>query len=257
MYSKLFSSMFDGSLATRGPWESVIAFQQLLILADRFGHVDMTIQAIARRTTIPEEIISTGIAALMEPDPDSRRSDEEGRRIVLLDPNREWGWRIVNFGYYNAIRTGAERAEYQRQYMRKRRAEGKDKPSSKSKQTGFSAFWAAYPKRIGKGAAERAWKAAGGGEELLAACLAAIERQRSTEQWTKDGGQFIPHPTTWLRAQRWLDQTVETSAAPSLDRKPCAYCGKTSIGTVNTFAHCRAHADDALYHVKPGEVNAT
>lgn len=131
MFSKLYSSMYDGTLGTRGPWQALVTFQQLLILSDRFGVVDMTHEAISRRTTIPLEVITEGIAALEKPDPDSRRADEDGRRIVRLADHRDWGWQITNFAHYNAIRSSAERNEYQREYMREyRRKQAGNSPQS-------------------------------------------------------------------------------------------------------------------------------
>ena len=121
MYGKLFTQMYDGTLATRGPWQAMVTFQQLVILADKEGIVDMTREAIARRTTIPEEIINIGITALEQPDSASRSPDLEGRRIVRLSENRDWGWRIVNHGHYRKIRSQDERREYMRNYQQKRR----------------------------------------------------------------------------------------------------------------------------------------
>jgi hypothetical protein len=37
--------------------------------------------------------------------------------------------------------------------------------------------------------------------------LSAVEAQKQTDQWTKDGGQYIPHPSTWLNQGRWEDET--------------------------------------------------
>lgn len=122
MYGKLFASMYDGTLGTRGPWQALITFQQLIILADQDGVIDMTPEAIARRTTIPLEIITKGLAMLEQPDPDSRSPDEEGRRIVRLSDTRLWGWRITNYAKYRAIRTAEERRDYMRKYQRTRRA---------------------------------------------------------------------------------------------------------------------------------------
>ena len=56
--------MYHGSLATVGPWEALVTFQQFLILSDRLGTVDMTAEVIARITTVPLEIITKGIAVL-------------------------------------------------------------------------------------------------------------------------------------------------------------------------------------------------
>ena len=103
MYGKIFVSMFDGTLATVGPWEALVTFQQLLILADKYGTVDMTPEAIARRTTVPLEIIRKGLEALEKPDPHSRTPDEEGRRIVPLSDSRPWGWKIVNHAHYRTM----------------------------------------------------------------------------------------------------------------------------------------------------------
>lgn len=125
MYGKLFAQMYDGTLGTKGPWQALVTFQQMIILADKSGVVDMTAEALARRTTIPVDIITTGLAELEQPDPDSRSSEEEGRRILRLDPDRSWGWRIVNYDHYRKIRTEEERREYHRNYARDRRAKSR------------------------------------------------------------------------------------------------------------------------------------
>jgi len=116
MYSKIFRQLYDGTLATKGPWQALVTFVQLLTLANRHGEVDMTAEVISRTTTIPLEIIEIGIRALMEPDPKSRSSAEEGRRIILLAPPRDWGWRIVNFAAYHKIQSEEDRRAYHRRY---------------------------------------------------------------------------------------------------------------------------------------------
>lgn len=123
MYAKIFSQIYDGTLCTNGPWEALVTFQQLLILADQEGGVDMTIPAIARRTTIPREIIERGIEALMLPDPESRTPTAEGRRIVPLSEGRTWGWRIVNYNKYRQIKREQDRRDYHREYYHKRKSE--------------------------------------------------------------------------------------------------------------------------------------
>jgi hypothetical protein len=123
MYGKVFASMYDGSLRTKSPWEALVTFQQMIVLANKHGELDMTADALSFRTGIPLEIIKTGIAALEQPDPDSRTPGEDGRRIVLLDPEgRNWGWRIVNYPIYRDMRNAEERREYMRLLMQDRRA---------------------------------------------------------------------------------------------------------------------------------------
>lgn len=101
MYGKLFASMYEGTLY--GQWQAIITLQQLVVLADEMGVVDMTPPAIAARTSIPLEIIEVGLTTLQNPDPYSRSPGEEGRRLVLIDDSRPWGWRIVNYRYYRDL----------------------------------------------------------------------------------------------------------------------------------------------------------
>jgi hypothetical protein len=81
-------------------------------------------------------------------------------------------------------------------------AASRGKPDAKPP-PGFAEFWAAYPRKVGKGAAEKLW---GRLKPDLPTVLKAIERARATEQWRKDEGQYIPHPATWLGQRRWEDE---------------------------------------------------
>ena len=121
MYVKIFSQIYDGTLCTKGPWQALVTFQQLLVLADQDGNVDMTEEAISRRTTIPLDIIHTGIEALALPDDKSRTPTEEGRRIVLLADHREWGWHIVNYDHYRRMKREEDRREYHQTYYQEKR----------------------------------------------------------------------------------------------------------------------------------------
>jgi transcription elongation factor len=39
--------------------------------------------------------------------------------------------------------------------------------------------------------------------------MKALEWQRKCDQWTKDNGQFVPNPETWLNQGRWNDEPQE------------------------------------------------
>ena len=123
MYAKLFQQIFDSSLAE--DFRTRHMFMDLLVLAEPDGRVDMTYEAISRRTNIPVKQVRAYIAKLCKPDPSSRTKACGGARLVKLDPEREWGWQIVNFVNYHKIRDQKARREYMRTYMRKRRAESK------------------------------------------------------------------------------------------------------------------------------------
>lgn len=74
----------------------------------------------------------------------------------------------------------------------------------------FEEFWKAYPRKTAKGAAWKAWRKAKPTIELRAKILEAVAAQAKSDQWTKDGGQFIPHAATWLNQSRWDDEVKNT-----------------------------------------------
>lgn len=76
----------------------------------------------------------------------------------------------------------------------------------------FIEFWNAYPKKIGKGAALKAWRKIKPNAKMLQQILESLAIQRRSEPWRKDRGQFIPHPATWLNQMRWDD--VPESVGP-------------------------------------------
>lgn len=145
MYGKIWKHMYEGSLVYFG-WESIVTFQQLIVLADKHGIVDMSPLNISNVTTIPLEIIEKGIEKLQEPDPRSRSDGYEGRRIALLDDHRNWGWQILNYEKYaNARDMETMRAHWRQQYrVRKqtakqamqKKAKAKTKTKTKTKAAG-------------------------------------------------------------------------------------------------------------------------
>ena len=83
------------------------------------------------------------------------------------------------------------------------------------KNTPFDLFWAAYPKRTGKDLARASFAKRKVTSTLLEEMLAAIAKQKNTDQWKKDNGQYIPAPATWLNQGRWQDEVVSVSTQPS------------------------------------------
>lgn len=78
---------------------------------------------------------------------------------------------------------------------------------------GFDEFWSAYPNKVGKPKALLAWKAK---KPDLQTVLSALKRWKASEQWMKDGGRFVPHPTTWLNREGWNDAIAGERVAPSV-----------------------------------------
>jgi hypothetical protein len=75
----------------------------------------------------------------------------------------------------------------------------------------FDVFWNEYPRKEGKKKARDAYDKVGAPLDVL---LDALKQHKKSAQWTKDGGQFIPHPATWLNGKRWEDTMVMDTGIP-------------------------------------------
>jgi hypothetical protein len=106
-YTPIFRTVFDGTL--HGKWPQTGVWLALLAMADRHGHIDRSPQAIASDIGIGVDDLMACIGEFSEPDLMSRTRESDGRRLELLDPERPWGWRVINHGKY---REKARKAAY-------------------------------------------------------------------------------------------------------------------------------------------------
>ena len=86
---------------------------------------------------------------------------------------------------------------------------------SKGKETytkEFDQFWSVYPRREGKGLAYSSFRRLSLEDGLLDKIISAVEIQKRSDQWTKDGGQYIPMPATWLNQRRWEDEGIQVQS---------------------------------------------
>ncbi|RMV81249.1 helix-turn-helix domain-containing protein [Pseudomonas amygdali] len=82
----------------------------------------------------------------------------------------------------------------------------------------FDIFWHLYPNKKGKAAAEKAWKKLKVTDDLFTLIANGLAKQCASKAWTKDEGQFIPHPSTWLNGKRWEDEVEPAGKASSGSR---------------------------------------
>jgi hypothetical protein len=120
MYGKLFASLYDGTL--RGRANEILVFTNMIARADRYGNVDRHPRAIADDIGLPLDQVAAAIQTLESPDPESRSRDANGARIVRVSDERTWGWRIVNYLKYRAIRNEEDRQEQNREAVARHRA---------------------------------------------------------------------------------------------------------------------------------------
>ncbi len=94
---------------------------------------------------------------------------------------------------------------------------------------GFDRVWSVYPRKVGKDAASRAFAKRKPDAALVEAMVKAIELQRKSRDWTKDGGQFIPHLSTWLNEGRWMDE-IAPAGAPGGRKADALMAGNIAAG---------------------------
>jgi hypothetical protein len=242
MYGKIFDSIYDGTLAE--DWRALVTFQQFIVLSDPDGVVDMTQNAIARRTGIPIEHIEAGVKFLEQPDPYSRTEGHSGVRIERLDKHRPWGWRIVNHKKYRDLSSRQDKKRYDRQRYERSKFGSKVEKSEKSEipqnstdfthtdtdtdtyidsghltqttltsndRSRFDEFWSSYPRKLKKKYAREIWqrKKLDTHADVILADL--NDRPSGDEQW-REG--FIPHPSTYLNQELWHDEWRSASSEP-------------------------------------------
>ena len=234
MFAKVFGQIFDSSVAE--DYLVRLVFEDFLVLADKLGVVDMTPQAVSRRTNVPLEIVQRGILVLSSPDPESRSQGEEGRRLVPIDSHRSWGWQIVNYEHYRNLRDEEARRAYFRDAKREQRSKKcaespaasnsvKDSPTNSTQAEAEAeaeeqkpsrakaargkpsaeclTLYQAYPRHVAPAAAYRAI-----GKALRVKSfdylIAAVNRYAKSVQGTDP--QYIAHPATWFNAGRYDDE---------------------------------------------------
>lgn len=114
-------------------------------------------------------------------------------------------------------RGGVRRGELELELEGRKAPKGASLPSAREDE--FGDWWSVYPRKIDKARSAKAYDRArtkASANQLLAALIA----EKSSRQWLRDGGQFIPHPSTWLNNDRWTTTTQEVghenfAAAPS------------------------------------------
>lgn len=128
MFAKIFTQIFDSTIAENYRHRHV--FMDLLVMADVDGVVNKTMEAIARTANAPIEEVQAAIEFLSMPDPHSQNREHDGRRLIPIEDGRAWGWKIVSYHHYRAIRDEEQRRQYHRDYYLERK---KKKDAKRSK----------------------------------------------------------------------------------------------------------------------------
>jgi len=227
-YTPAFDTLYTGTLF--GKWPTAAVWASLLPLINARGEINLSYEAISGMTGWPMNLLRQGIEALCQPDPHSQSKAEGGRRLVPIDPGREWGWRAVNVAIYRQKASGANQvldgrnAEKVRRYKERHRETPPDtngtpthtqththtqteekNPTAVAKRdapTWFPDFKAAYPKRGG----DQPWRSAGrSASARLAEGHTPTEFIEGAKRYAayiravgKEGTEFVKQASTFL-----------------------------------------------------------
>lgn len=115
-YTKLFSTITTSTIwcedsATRIVWITMLA------MCDREGRVWGSVPGLANVAQVSVDECRAALEKFMQPDPDSRTEDHEGRRVAKIDG----GWELLNHTKYTRLRNEAERRAYKTEKQREYR----------------------------------------------------------------------------------------------------------------------------------------
>ncbi len=237
MYNKLFTKIVDSSIWMEADHVRLVWLMFIAIM-DEDGYVNLASEKnVAHRAVMDLEKASNAIHVLESPDPDSSNPANEGRRITRVSG----GWIVNNAGEYRGIIKREHQKELNRERVRKHRSRNAGVTScnatvthandsvtpseadteSETKKTPtkkrvpktqsvpvaeFDEFWKAYPRKVARGAAEKAWKTA---TKLISAQTIIDAAKRFSSVAGKGEKTFLKHPATWLNDQCWLDELPE------------------------------------------------
>jgi hypothetical protein len=141
------------------------------------------------------------------------------KNLTIKSTNKYSIISVINWSIYqqdeNQINTKSNKQLTNNQQTTNNKQEYKEEKNIKNTtyNNDFEQFWAAYPKKVGKGAAYNSWKKINPSNGTFALIINAVQKQKRCDQWEKDNGQFIPHPQTWLNQSRWEDEPEESRNA--------------------------------------------
>lgn len=95
-------------------------------------------------------------------------------------------------------------ANYLTYPIRKKSAEAKAKANRLDEQ--FNLFWSSYPLKKNKKGSEAKFKAINFKKHSFDSIMHSLEKHKASFDWQKDGGKYIPHPSTWINQERWNDE---------------------------------------------------
>jgi hypothetical protein len=126
-------------------------------------------------------------------------------------------------------------------------AAGDETTNPDAPQFTFADFWKLYPRRVARKDAEKAWLRIE--PEIYPKIFAAVAKARTTDDWRRENGKYVPYPASYLRGERWDDE-LETDLTMGVccwnqngTREPGKpRCARPATKEKNGVVYCADHA---------------
>lgn len=227
-YVKLYpSDLLAGAAFLPPEWRGAYAYL-LVLQADR-GAIDIPIEVLSEHLRLPRGDLLGLLQAKFEETPEGwvnqrmnrerttaielRQKQIEGGRKKGTTPEKPKGNDGKSNGDNDAERSPGGDLKVTSETRTRTRTREKSTPKSPQGGLDFERFWQAYPRKTAKADARKAWAKHSADRPPLDEILAAVQRQRATQQW-REG--VVPHAKTWINQHRWEDEVGTVATGPKL-----------------------------------------
>ena len=124
-YTKLFATIVTSTIWSESK-ETKILWVTMLALMNKQSVVEASVPGLAKIAGLTIEETEASLVVLQSPDPYSRSSEFEGRRVEKI----EGGWKMLNGDKYREKLRSQDRAEYNRIKQAEHRAKKKKSQAS-------------------------------------------------------------------------------------------------------------------------------
>lgn len=189
----------------RNPEITTGAFRLLAYLMSHSDGYELTYEQIERQTTLgryaineaSKNLIDLGFLDLQRPKLSNGQFG--AKHWIILDPTSTVGNSTMEPHHMVQPTDNKENNSIKKTTNKDIHAQNEFERESDD----FNAFWNHYPRKTGKGAAKRAfWKAAS--TTQIAEIIDGVRRLETDPNLPEM--QFIPHASTWLNREGWLDE---------------------------------------------------
>lgn len=122
----------------------------------------------------------------------------------------------------------------------------------------FERFWSAYPRKVARGAATKAWEKLNPDEGLSEKIILAVDAQKRHRRKVEEQNEKLPerqrrflpdwkHPGTWINQQCWLDEIPSSQDIRRIIDKAKCQCGSEAVTTVHGKNVCTKCYDNEIH----------